>query len=317
MGLPSAGTSRRFLPESHFQSLFLNQVDSGQKVGRYMDYCAEVREAGAETRRSQLVPVREQRAMTVQHSANTPLESIHLNKREMLSEAMPTLSSIAAALQQQQQHCIAAAAVVEVEASRMLRAGWVMVLTHYLLLLFLLALQAQNVQSAPVPGQRAAEAREDSSPAPQADSMLIPSWYLKRKDLQRIPVVPKGLLTALVKAASERDHEIVQKEILPMEEKSSMPGLDEETEAVTDTSTLGQHESYSERSAPGQKAETAGQWQLSKRYILTSIAVSAVLLLSALIGYTVMYQLLKRDVKNQGDEGVSTECNTFSFGDID
>ncbi|XP_016160069.1 PREDICTED: uncharacterized protein LOC107604265 [Ficedula albicollis] len=177
--------------------------------------------------------------------------------------------------------------------SRMLRAGWVMVLTHYLLLLFLLALQAQNVQSAAVPGQGAAEAREGSSPAPQTDSMLIPSWYFK-----------------------QRDHEIVQKEILPMEEKSSMPGSDEETEALTDTSTPAQHESRSGRSAPGQKAESAGQWQLSMKYILTSMAVSAVLLLAALVGYTVTYQLLKGDVRNQGDERASTECNTFSFGDI-
>lgn len=37
----------------------------------------------------------------------------------------------------------------------MLRAGGVMVLTHCLLLLFLLALQAQNAHSAPIHGQGA------------------------------------------------------------------------------------------------------------------------------------------------------------------
>ncbi|TRZ06461.1 hypothetical protein HGM15179_020645, partial [Zosterops borbonicus] len=154
----------------------------------------------------------------------------------------------------------------------MLRAGALMVLSHYLLLLLLLALQAQNAQSTAIAGQGAVEAREGSPPAPQADSMLIPSWYRK-----------------------QRHHDIVQKKIFPMRQRESLSGSDEETEAVMDTSPLVQHERYSGRSAPEQSAETAGQWELSKDYILVSIAVSAVLLFAATVGYTVMYQLLKRD----------------------
>ncbi|XP_064259143.1 uncharacterized protein LOC135289475 isoform X2 [Passer domesticus] len=190
-----------------------------------------------------------------------------------------------------------------------------MVLSRYLLLLFLVALPAQNAQSAPAAGQGAVHAREVSPLAPQADSVLIPSWYLKRKDSQRIPVVPKGLLRALVKAASERDHELVQKNIYPMGESNSVPGSDEEIEGVTDTRTSAQHERHSGKSAAGQKVETARGLAFSKNYILASVAVSAVLLLGAVFGYIVMYELLKRDRQLQEDKEPSTESHTYSFWD--
>nr|XP_030113448.1 uncharacterized protein LOC115490968 isoform X1 [Taeniopygia guttata] len=190
-----------------------------------------------------------------------------------------------------------------------------MVRSRYLLLLFLLVLQAQNAQSAPAPGQGAVQAREHSPPAPQADSMLIPSWYLKRKDSQKIPVVPKGLLRALMKTASETDHEIVQKKIYPMGESNSVPGSDEEAEGVMDTRTPAQDERHIGRSAAVQKAKTAGQLEFSKNYILVSAAVSALLLLAAVVGYIIVYELLKRDKRIQGDKEASMESNTYSVWD--
>ncbi|RMC16672.1 hypothetical protein DUI87_06611 [Hirundo rustica rustica] len=111
-----------------------------------------------------------------------------------------------------------------------------------------------------------------SAPELEPDSMLIPSWYLK-----------------------QTDHDIMQK-IFPMGESNSLSGSDEETEAVTDTTVTVQHERHSGRSPHEQKGETAGLWILSKNYILTSIAVSAVLLFAAVVGYIVMYHLLNRDM---------------------
>nr|XP_030113449.1 uncharacterized protein LOC115490968 isoform X2 [Taeniopygia guttata] len=167
-----------------------------------------------------------------------------------------------------------------------------MVRSRYLLLLFLLVLQAQNAQSAPAPGQGAVQAREHSPPAPQADSMLIPSWYLK-----------------------QTDHEIVQKKIYPMGESNSVPGSDEEAEGVMDTRTPAQDERHIGRSAAVQKAKTAGQLEFSKNYILVSAAVSALLLLAAVVGYIIVYELLKRDKRIQGDKEASMESNTYSVWD--
>ncbi|XP_053787654.1 uncharacterized protein LOC128802464 isoform X4 [Vidua chalybeata] len=88
-----------------------------------------------------------------------------------------------------------------------------MVLGHYLLLLFLLALQAQNAQSAPTPGQGAVVDTERTLSAPELEpnTMLIPSWYLKRNNYDKVPEeFPEGfpdvseeLLNTLHEAPSE------------------------------------------------------------------------------------------------------------------
>ncbi|XP_053860365.1 uncharacterized protein LOC128822634 isoform X1 [Vidua macroura] len=185
-----------------------------------------------------------------------------------------------------------------------------MFLSHYLLLLFLLALQTQNAQSAPTPGQGAVvdTARTLSAPELEPNTMLIPSWYLKRNNYDKVPEeFPEGfpdvseeLLNTLDEAPSETDSETVL-ETFPMEENGSLPGSDEEREPTEDTSTLAEPGEYS-WSAAGQKAKTAGQWEFSKNYILASVAVSALLLLAAVVGYIIMYQLLKRDIRTQEDK---------------
>ncbi|XP_064498901.1 uncharacterized protein LOC135407627 [Pseudopipra pipra] len=118
----------------------------------------------------------------------------------------------------------------------MLRALGVVVLTCCLPL-FLVALQAQDAQSAPMQGQGADVAKRKPLPAPEPDSMLIPSWYLKVKDSQKIPVVPKEFLRALEKAASEMDPETVQKETFQMGGSDRVPFSGEERQAMPDTST--------------------------------------------------------------------------------
>ncbi|XP_056370479.1 uncharacterized protein LOC130265416 [Oenanthe melanoleuca] len=215
----------------------------------------------------------------------------------------------------------------------MLRAGWVMVLTHYLLLLFLLALQAQNVQSAPVPGQRAAEARESvlSAPEREPDSTLIPSWYLKRKAsdkfseefpgrfpegfpeafLEGIPEVPDELLPAVDEAPSEETDSETVSGTFPMEEPISLPVYDEETEQIQDTNTLAEPEQYS-GSAPGQKGKTDGRGDPSKYYILGIITAAALLLLGALAGCLVVYVLLKRRMRTQEDKEAPRQVSTDS-----
>ncbi|RMC16674.1 hypothetical protein DUI87_06613 [Hirundo rustica rustica] len=59
---------------------------------------------------------------------------------------------------------------------------------------------------------------------------------------------------------------------------------------------------YLKRSAAGQKAETAGHCDPSKYYVLGTVAALALLLLGAVAGYIVMYQLLKRDLETQEDK---------------
>ncbi|XP_059692638.1 uncharacterized protein LOC132322293 [Haemorhous mexicanus] len=114
------------------------------------------------------------------------------------------------------------------------------------------------------------------------------------------PDVAEELLTTLDEDPSETDSETLP-ETFPMEENDSVPGPDEEREAIQDTSTVAKPQEYSE-SAARQKAETPEQWDFSKKYLLASIAVSSVLLLVAVVGYIVMYQLLKRDIRAQEDK---------------
>ncbi|RMC16675.1 hypothetical protein DUI87_06614 [Hirundo rustica rustica] len=159
----------------------------------------------------------------------------------------------------------------------MLRAGGRMFLTHYLLLLFLLALQAQNARTAPIPGHGAVVDTESAPSAPELepDSMLIPSWYLKQSE------------TVLG--------------TIPLEGIDSVPGSHEEIKPIEGTSPLVQPEEFS-GSAAGQKAETAGHCDPSKYYVLGTVAALALLLLGAVAGYIVMYQLLKRDLETQEDK---------------
>ncbi|XP_074388803.1 uncharacterized protein LOC141727197 [Zonotrichia albicollis] len=93
-----------------------------------------------------------------------------------------------------------------------------------------------------------------SDPELEADTVMIPSWNLKRKNYDTVPEgfpdVAEELLTALEEAPS---------------------------------------------------GSAAGQWESSKKYLLASLAVSAVLLLAAVIGCIVMYQLRKRDTRAQED----------------
>ncbi|XP_032532125.1 uncharacterized protein LOC116780874 isoform X1 [Chiroxiphia lanceolata] len=249
----------------------------------------------------------------------------------------------------------------------MLRALGVVVLTCCLPL-FLVALQAQDAQSAPMQGQGADVAKKrplpapepdsmlipswylkemepkpvqketfqmgesdrvpvsgeerqavpDTStsdvakgrplPAPEPDSMLIPSWYLKVKDSQKIPVVPKELLRALEKAASEMEPETVQKETFQMGERDRVPVLGE-GEAIQGTKTPAQPQGHPGRSASLGKDETAQE--LSKNYILGTAAAFSVLLLGIAVGCIVMSQLM-RDTRTQGDEASPVQADTYS-----
>ncbi|XP_072778828.1 uncharacterized protein [Taeniopygia guttata] len=153
------------------------------------------------------------------------------------------------------------------------------------------------------------QAREHSPPAPQADSMLIPSWYLKWQNYDKgpeefpegFPEFPEELPKALDEVPSETDSEPVP-ETFPKEGDVSVPGSDEEREPIQDTSTPAQHEEYS-GSAAVQKAKTAGQHcDPSKYRILGAVAASALFLLGAAVGYIIVYRLLKRDNRTQKDK---------------
>ncbi|XP_064278738.1 uncharacterized protein LOC135302269 [Passer domesticus] len=186
-----------------------------------------------------------------------------------------------------------------------------MVLSRYLLLLFLVALPAQNAQSAPAAGQGAVVDTESALSAPErgADTVLTPSSYLKRMNDDKVPEefpeglpdVPEELLAALHEAPSETDSETVP-ETLAVEESDIVPGSHEKREPIEDTRTLAEPEEYS-GSSGGQKAEAAGHCDPSKYYILVgTVAASALLLLGAVSGYVVMHQLLKRDRRSQEDK---------------
>ncbi|TRZ08813.1 hypothetical protein HGM15179_018295 [Zosterops borbonicus] len=133
-----------------------------------------------------------------------------------------------------------------VSGGRMLRAGALMVLSHYLLLLLLLALQAQNAQSTAIAGQGA--------------------------DIDSEPVQERPFLTA----------------------ENSIPGSDEEQEAIQNTSTPAQPQGHSGRSDTGQRADTAGHCELLKNYILGTTAALALLLLGIRIGVIVTSHRLNR-----------------------
>ncbi|XP_027567892.1 uncharacterized protein LOC113983192 isoform X2 [Pipra filicauda] len=153
----------------------------------------------------------------------------------------------------------------------MLQALGVMVLTRCLPL-FLVALQAQDAQSAPMQGQGAV------------------------KDSQKIPVVPKELLRALEKAASEMEPETVQKETFQMGGSDRVPFSGEEIQAMPDTSTSG--------SATLEKVETAGHWEPGKNYILGTAAAFSVLLLGIALCCIVMSRLRRKDTdKSKAESG--------------
>ncbi|XP_051624196.1 uncharacterized protein LOC127461011 isoform X5 [Manacus candei] len=184
----------------------------------------------------------------------------------------------------------------------MLRALGVVVLTRCLPL-FLVALQAQDAQSAPMQGQGADVAKGRPLPAPEPDSMLIPSWYLKVKDSQKIPVVPKELLRALEKAASEMEPKAVQKETFQMGERDRVSVLGD-GEAIQGTRTPAELQKRPLRSATLEKAETADYQGLSKNYILGTAAASAVLLLTIMACAIVMSWLRRKDTdKSKAESG--------------
>ncbi|XP_063275810.1 uncharacterized protein LOC134562372 [Prinia subflava] len=144
--------------------------------------------------------------------------------------------------------------------------------------------------------------------------LLIMCCSLQGKDYDKVPggfpggfpegfpEVPEDLLTAWDEASSERDDENPDVlETIPMEESDSVPGSDTKIEPIQDTNPLIEPQEFS-GSAAGQKAETAGHCDPSKYYILGTVAASALLLLGAVCGYIVMYQLLKRDRRTQEDK---------------
>ncbi|XP_032532126.1 uncharacterized protein LOC116780874 isoform X2 [Chiroxiphia lanceolata] len=226
----------------------------------------------------------------------------------------------------------------------MLRALGVVVLTCCLPL-FLVALQAQDAQSAPMQGQGADVAKKRPLPAPEPDSMLIPSWYLKEmepKPVQketfqmgesdRVPVsgeerqaVPDTSTSDVAKGRplpapepdsmlipswylKEMEPETVQKETFQMGERDRVPVLGE-GEAIQGTKTPAQPQGHPGRSASLGKDETAQE--LSKNYILGTAAAFSVLLLGIAVGCIVMSQLM-RDTRTQGDEASPVQADTYS-----
>ncbi|XP_032565473.1 uncharacterized protein LOC116797756 isoform X3 [Chiroxiphia lanceolata] len=182
-----------------------------------------------------------------------------------------------------------------------------MVLTHCLLL-FLLALQAQDAQTAPVRGQGADVTRERALPAPQTVPMLIPSWYPRvktRKDFQRTPEVPKEALKNLEKAASEVEPE--QKEALQMRRSDRVPVSGRE--AIQEASTPAQPQGHPGGPGAGEKA---GGQELSKFYILGTAAALGVLLLGIVVLGTVLSLLSSRDTRTQRTRGAPGQANTKS-----
>ncbi|XP_027555247.1 uncharacterized protein LOC113975449 isoform X2 [Neopelma chrysocephalum] len=184
-----------------------------------------------------------------------------------------------------------------------------MVLTHCLLL-FLLVLQAQDGQTAPVPGQGADVARGRALPAPQMVPMLIPSWYPRvktRKDFQRTPEVPKEALKNLEKATSEMEPE--QKKALQMRRSNRVPVSDKEREAIQEGSTSAQPQGRPGGPSAGEKA--AGQ-ELSKNYILGTAAALGVLLLGIVVLGIVLSLLSRRDTTTQRTRKAPGQANTKS-----
>ncbi|XP_027511348.1 uncharacterized protein LOC113952949 isoform X3 [Corapipo altera] len=182
-----------------------------------------------------------------------------------------------------------------------------MVLTHCLLL-FLLALQAQDAQTAPVRGQGADVARERALPAPQTVPMLIPSWYPRvktRKDFQRTPEVPKEALKNLEKATSEMEPE--QKEALQMRRSDRMPVSGRE--AIQEASTPAPPQGHPGGPGAGEKA---GGRELSKFYILGTAAALGVLLLGIVVLGTVLSLLSSRDTRTQRTREAPGQANTES-----
>ncbi|XP_051668484.1 uncharacterized protein LOC127482321 isoform X1 [Manacus candei] len=187
-----------------------------------------------------------------------------------------------------------------------------MLLTHCLLL-FLLALQAQDAQTAPVQGQGADVARGRALPAPQTVPMLIPSWYPRvslykvktRKDFQRTPEVPKEALKNLEKATSEMETE--QKEALQMRSSNRVPvsGREAVQEASTPAQPLGRP------GGPG-AGEKAGHGELSKFYILGTAAALSVLLLGIVVLGIVLSVLSRRDTRTQRTREAPGQANTKS-----
>ncbi|XP_017679194.1 PREDICTED: uncharacterized protein LOC108501615 isoform X2 [Lepidothrix coronata] len=162
----------------------------------------------------------------------------------------------------------------------MLRALGVVVLTCCLPL-FLVALQAQDAQSAPMQGQGADVAKGRPLPAPEPDSMLIPSWYLKEME-------PKA----------------VQKETFQMGGSDRVPVSGEEGEAIQGTRAPAQLQRCPRGSATLEKAKTADYQGLSKNYILGTVAASAVLLLTIMVCAIVMSRLRRRDTdKSKAESG--------------
>ncbi|XP_017665046.1 PREDICTED: uncharacterized protein LOC108494736 isoform X2 [Lepidothrix coronata] len=180
-----------------------------------------------------------------------------------------------------------------------------MVLTHCLLL-FLLALQAQDAQTAPVRGQGADVARGRALPAPQMVPMLIPSWYPRvslykvktRKDFQRTPEVPKEALKNLEKATSEMETE--QKETLQMPVSGR--------EAIQGANTPAQPQGPPGGPGAGEKA---GHGELSKFYILGTAAALGVLLLGIVVLGIVLSLLSRRDTTQRTREAPG-QANTES-----
>ncbi|XP_039240048.1 uncharacterized protein LOC113982502 isoform X5 [Pipra filicauda] len=156
-----------------------------------------------------------------------------------------------------------------------------MLLTHCLLL-FLLALQAQDAQTAPVRGQGADVARGRALPAPQTVPMLIPSWY-------------------------PREMETEQKEALQMRRSNRVPGSGRE--AVQEASTPAQPQGRPGGPGAGEKA---GHGELSKFYILGTAAALGVLLLGIVVLGIVLSLLSRRDTRTPRTREAPGQANTES-----
>ncbi|KAJ7426878.1 hypothetical protein WISP_11626 [Willisornis vidua] len=172
----------------------------------------------------------------------------------------------------------------------MLQAWRVMVLTHCLLP-FLLALQAEDAQSAPVQGQVAEMARRSALPAAQQDSMLIPSWYLK-----------------------EMEPETMQEETFQVGESDKVPDSDEEREAIQGTRTPSHPEDRPERSASGEHAETSAYQEFGKNCILGTAVVFSLLLLGIMVGFLVISLLMRRDTESKSNSSLSAEKKDIDIG---
>ncbi|KAJ7397043.1 H/ACA ribonucleoprotein complex subunit 4 [Pitangus sulphuratus] len=179
----------------------------------------------------------------------------------------------------------------------MLQALGVVVLTRCLLF-FLVALQAQDAQSIPMQGQGRDVAKGRSLPAPEPDSMLIPSWYLK-----------------------EMKPETVQKETFQMGESNRVPISGEDGETIQGTRKSAQLQRRPLRSATLEKVDTAGYQEPGKNYVLGTAAASGVLLLGIAVCCIVMSRLRRKDTWEKVTECQSlvkrdSHCQTPAHKDI-